>query len=313
MLLDDSIFIAGHTGLVGSAILSKLQKDNYRNIHYRTHQELDLTYQRNVDDYFAKIKPKYVFIAAGKVGGIIDNDKNPSDFIFTNLSIQNNVIYAAQTVNVKKLIFFGSSCMYPKNCIQPMDESMLLEGRPEPTSIAYAIAKLAGVQACLSVNKKFNKDIFLPLIPNSIYGPNDNFDPISGHVISSLIHKFHAAQKNNLSELLLWGSGQPKREFIYVDDVVDACMFLMKRENNIKLPINIGTGNDITIRELADLISKKLNFSGKIMWDKTKPDGAPRKLLSSSKINKMGWHSKVNLSEGLDKTINWFLNNNTKL
>lgn len=306
MLQDDSIYIAGHSGLIGSALLKKFHKEKYTNIHIKTRNELDLTNRGSVDDFFSQSKPKYVFLAAGKVGGIIENNKNPADFIISNLLIQNNIMLAALNYKVRRLIFFGSSCMYPKSCKQPMNESMLMTGKPEPTSIAYAVAKLAGMQTCISINKQFKQEKFLPFIPNSVYGPNDNFDPNSSHVLSSLINKFYKAKKEEIDHVELWGSGQPRREFIYSDDLADACYFLVNQKKFNQLPINIGVGIDFSISELASIIASEVGFKGRIIWDKSKPDGAPRKLLDSSYLNSLGWKSNVNLRNGIKKTIKWY-------
>ena len=211
--------------------------------------------------------------------------------------------------NVKKLIYFGSSCMYPKNATQPMNEDLLFTGKPEETSLSYAVSKLSGLQTCLALNDQLKKNIFMPVIPNSVYGPNDNFDPMKGHVLSSLINKFYFAKVNKQNEVTLWGSGNPKREFLFVDDLVDACIFLLKQKTNLTFPMNIGYGSDITIKELADLISSKLKYQGKISWDMSKPDGAYQKLLCSSKINCLGWHPKTSLNVGIDNTIDWFMKN----
>ncbi len=306
MLIDDSVYVAGHSGLIGSAVLRKLQKEKYNNIHFKSHSEIDLTKRDCVEDFFDEIKPKYVFLAAGKVGGIIENDEYPADFIISNLLIQTNIMMASQRLNVQKLIFFASSCMYPKNCKQPMDESMLLTGKPESTSIAYAISKLAGMQSCLSYNKQYSKVKFLPLIPNSVYGPNDNFDPNSSHVLSALIGKFYNAKIKKSSSIELWGTGEPRREFIHADDVADASLFLIKQKNLNQLPVNIGVGEDYSIKQLAKIIASEIGYEGKIIWDSSKPDGAPRKLLNSSYLNDLGWKPKIELKKGIKNTFNWF-------
>lgn len=306
---NSKILIAGHTGMIGSSFLRKLQGEDYENIICVSSQECDLTNQNEVNKLFRSKSPEYVILAAGKVGGIIENDEFPADFILTNTQIQNNVLFAAYNNNIKKLIFFGSSCMYPKNATQPMNEDLLFSGKPEETSLSYAVSKLAGLQTCLALNKQMKKNIFLPVVPNSVYGPNDNFDPMKGHVLSSLISKFYFAKENKQDEVKLWGSGKPKREFLYVDDLVDACIFLLTLELNPTFPLNIGYGSDITIKELADLISSKLKYQGIISWDESKPDGAYQKLLSSSKINSLGWKPKTDLDVGIDNTIRWFIKN----
>lgn len=303
------ILIAGHTGMIGSSFLKKLQDEDYKNIICVSSQECDLTNQNEVNKLFHSCSPEYVILAAGKVGGIIENKEFPADFILTNTQIQNNVFLSSYINNVKKLIFFGSSCMYPKKATQPMREDSLFSGKLEETSLSYAVSKLSGLQTCLALNNQLKKNIFLPVIPNSVYGPNDNFDPMKGHVLSSLISKFYFARENNQDNVTLLGSGNPKREFLYVDDLVDACIFLLKLKTDITFPLNIGYGSDITIKELAYLISSKLKYHGEISWDVSKPDGAYQKLLCSSKINGLGWHSKTTLDTGIDNTIKWFINN----
>ena len=240
------------------------------------------------------------------MGGIQSNIELPYSFLFQNLIIGSNLIEASILNKVPKLINLGSSCMYPKNCKQPMDESMLLTGKPEPTSIAYAISKLAGMQSCLSYNKQYSKVKFLPLIPNSVYGPNDNFDPNSSHVLSALIGKFYNAKIKKSSSIELWGTGEPRREFIHADDVADASLFLIKQKNLNQLPVNIGVGEDYSIKQLAKIIASEIGYEGKIIWDSSKPDGAPRKLLNSSYLNDLGWKPKIELKKGIKNTFNWF-------
>jgi len=308
MQSSDLIYIAGHEGLIGSAILRALQSSGYNNLLLRTHQELELTNNLLVDQFFEQYKPKYVFLAAGKVGGIIENKTYPADFIHTNLNIQLNVMNASQKNNIKKLIFFASSCMYPRECNQPMAEDILLSGQPEPSSIAYAIAKLAGLQMCLAYNKQFNEQRFIPVIPNSAYGPHDNFDPNSGHVLSALITRLHKAKSEGVKSVTLWGSGNPKREFIHADDIAEASIWLMTKDTReISLPINIGVDYDVSIKELALIISDIVGYDGLIEWDLSKPDGAPRKLLDSSRIKSLGWKSKIDFKDGLKQTYNWYL------
>jgi GDP-L-fucose synthase len=308
MQSSDLIYIAGHEGLIGSAILRALQSSGYNNLLLRTHQELELTNNLLVDQFFEQYKPKYVFLAAGKVGGIIENKTYPADFIHTNLNIQLNVMNASQKNNIKKLIFFASSCMYPRECDQPMAEDILLSGQPEPSSIAYAIAKLAGLQMCLAYNKQFNEQRFIPVIPNSAYGPHDNFDPNSGHVLSALITRLHKAKSEGVKSVTLWGSGNPKREFIHADDIAEASIWLMTKDTReISLPINIGVDYDVSIKELALIISDIVGYDGLIEWDLSKPDGAPRKLLDSSRIKSLGWKSKIDFKDGLKQTYNWYL------
>ena len=308
MKSSDLIYVAGHEGLIGSAIVRTLQSSDYNNLLLRTHQELELTNTLLVDQFFDKYKPKYVFLAAGKVGGIVENKTYPADFIRTNLNIQLNVMNAAQKNNINKLIFFGSSCMYPRECKQPMAEDILLSGQPEPTSIAYAIAKLAGLQMCLAYNKQFNEQRFIPVIPNSAYGPHDNFDPNSGHVLSALITRFHKAKSEGTKSVTLWGSGNPRREFIHTDDIAKASLWLMENDTkNIPLPINIGVDYDVSIKELALTIADIVGYEGVIVWDLSKPDGAPRKLLDSSRMRSLGWKPEIDFKDGLKETYNWYL------
>ncbi len=308
MKSSDLIYVAGHEGLIGSAIVRTLQSSGYNNLLLRTHQELELTNTLLVDQFFDKYKPKYVFLAAGKVGGIVENKTYPADFIRTNLNIQLNVMNAAQKNNINKLIFFGSSCMYPRECKQPMAEDILLSGQPEPTSIAYAIAKLAGLQMCLAYNKQFNEQRFIPVIPNSAYGPHDNFDPNSGHVLSALITRFHKAKSEGTKSVTLWGSGNPRREFIHADDIAKASLWLMENDTkNIPLPINIGVDYDVSIKELALNIADIVGYEGVIDWDLSKPDGTPRKLLDSSRMRSLGWKPEIDFKDGLKETYNWYL------
>ena len=308
MKSSDLIYVAGHEGLIGTAIVRILQSSGYNNLLLRTHQELELTNTLLVDQFFDKYKPKYVFLAAGKVGGIVENKTYPADFIRTNLNIQLNVMNAAQKNNINKLIFFGSSCMYPRECEQPMAEDILLSGQPEPTSIAYAIAKLAGLQMCLAYNKQFNEQRFIPVIPNSAYGPHDNFNPNSGHVLSALITRFHKAKSEGTKSLTLWGSGNPRREFIHTDDIAKASLWLMENDTkNIPLPINIGVDYDVSIKELALTIADIVGYEGVINWDLSKPDGTPRKLLDSSRMRSLGWKPEIDFKDGLKETYNWYL------
>ncbi len=308
------IYIAGHTGLIGSAFLRKFQSLGYENLLIPKHQDLELTDKKAVFDFFMSEKPEYVILAAGKVGGIIENRTYPADFITVNIAIQQNVIEAANKSTVQKLIYFGSSCMYPRECAQPMSENALYSGKPEYTSIAYAVAKMAGLQSCLAYNHQFKAKRFIPVIPNSAYGPGDNFDPNSGHVLSSLIARFHQAKVNQNDSVTLWGSGSPRREFIHVDDIVDACIKLLDSDiQELELPVNLGSGSDISIKELAVLISKVIRFDGEIKWDLSKPDGSPRKLLDSSRFNQFGWFPKVSFDKGIRETYDWYLEKISKL
>jgi len=308
---DACIYVAGHRGLVGSAIVRNLEHEGYSNLLLRSSSELDLTKQADVAAFFQKERPEYVFLAAAKVGGILANSTYPADFIYTNLAIQTNVIHSAFKNKVKKLLFLGSSCIYPKLAPQPMKEEYLLTGLLEPTNESYAIAKIAGIKMCQSYNRQYGTN-FISAMPTNLYGPNDNFDLNTSHVLPALIRKFHEAKTVGAKSVTVWGSGSPYREFLYVDDLADACVFLMRRYNvqseldfGLSL-INIGTGEDITIRELAEMIKGIIGFEGEIEWDKTKPDGTPRKLLNVSKISALGWKSKTGLEDGLRKTYEWY-------
>jgi len=310
--INSSIYIAGHTGLIGSAIVRRLQRAGYNNLIIEDHDKLELTDSVAVDHFFQEHAPEYVILAAGRVGGIVENKSYPADFINTNLSIQLNVFRAAQQVEVSRLIFFASSCMYPREYPQPMAEGALLSGKPEPTSLAYATSKLAGLQMCLAYNQQYGEKRFIPLIPNSAFGPNDNFDPESGHVLSALIRRFHEAKESNADVVTLWGSGEPRREFIHSDDIADAVLFLLNEEvGHLELPLNIGTGADFSILELANKVASVVGYNGKIEWDLTKPDGAPRKLLDSSRIKNFGWQPKINFNQGLQETYQWYLDHVT--
>jgi len=305
------IYVAGHTGLIGSALVRKLQGDGFKNLILKTHDDLDLTDTLAVDTFFKDIKPDYVFLAAGRVGGIVENKTYPADFININLAIQLNVMNAAHRYDVKRLVMFGSSCMYPRECPQPMPEDYLLTGKPEPTSMAYAMAKLVGVEMCLAYNRQFGEKRFIPIIPNSAYGPNDNFNPDAGHVLSVLIRRFHEAKLNNDESITLWGTGAPRREFIHADDIADAAVSLMYSTDieQTDFPINVGVGIDYSIKELALTIADIVGYHGEIKWDTTKPDGAPRKLLDSSRISSLGWKSNKPFEQGLKETYQWYLNN----
>jgi GDP-L-fucose synthase len=313
MKTSNSIYVAGHRGLIGSALVRRLQAEGYENLLLPDHADLELIDALAVDSFFDEYQPEYVLLAAGRVGGIVENQTYPADFINVNLAIQLNVLRAAQRIGVKKLILFGSSCMYPCECPQPMPEEFLLSGKPEPTSLAYAISKLAGLQMCLAYNKQYGEQRFIPVIPNSAYGPNDNFDPKAGHVLSVLIRRFHEAKTTGADSITLWGSGNPRREFIHADDIADACLWLLSNDvSALELPVNIGVGQDYSIRELAESIAHVIGYSGKIEWDTTKPDGAPRKLLDSARMHALGWKAAVNFEEGLKNTYDWYLANAQK-
>ncbi len=304
----DKIFVAGHTGLIGSAVVRRLQDEGYDNLLLASHAELELTDAVAVDRFFNEHSPQYVVLAAGRVGGIIENQTYPADFMNANLAIQLNVLKAAHRSCVQKLILFASSCMYPRECPQPMAETALLSGHPEPTSLAYAISKLAGMQMCLAYNQQYGEQRFIPVIPNSAFGPNDNFDPKSGHVLSSLIRRFHEARQAGAQSLTLWGSGTPRREFIHTDDIANACIALLKGNTaTLTFPLNIGTGRDFSIRELAENIARVIGYSGTIEWDTSKPDGAPRKLLDSTRLRAFGWQPAVDFEAGLKDTYQWYL------
>lgn len=301
------IFVAGHRGLVGSAIKRNLEKQGYQNIVLKTRKELDLLDGFAVKEFFKKERPDYVFLAAAKVGGILANDTHPAEFIFQNLQIQNNIIHNAYLANVKKLLFLGSSCIYPRDCPQPIKEEYLLTGPLEKTNEAYAIAKIAGIKMCQAYNKQYGTK-FISVMPTNLYGPNDNFDLESSHVLPALLRKFHDAKSENKKEVVMWGTGSPKREFLHVDDLADACIFLMNNYNESEI-VNIGAGEDISIRELSEMIKKIVGFEGEIVNDATKPDGTPRKLLDVSRLHQLGWKHKISLKDGIKDTYDWFLVN----
>lgn len=308
MFKDSRIYVAGHTGLLGTALMKKLRKQGYMNIETRAHAELDLTDQRSVEEFFMNERPEYVFMAAGLSGGIMANKTYPATFLHTNIAMQDNVFEAANKYGVKHLIYYGSSCVYPKNATQPIKEDLLLTGEIEKTSEAYAAAKLAGIMACRAYNNQYGTNRFIALLPNSMYGPHDNFDPDDAHVLSALIRKFHEARIGNKDEVVLWGSGNPRREFIYSEDVANASIFAMMNAGRLEnTHYNIGTGIDFSIKELAGIISDITGFSGRIGWDTGKPDGAPRKLLDSSGLLTLGWKPQTFFREGLKKTYDWFL------
>ncbi len=309
------IYIAGHRGLVGSAILRKLEQAGFTNLVYRTHAELDLIDQDQVADFFSTERPKYVFLAAAKVGGIGANQNFPADFIYQNLQIQNNIIHQSYLSGVKKLLFLGSSCIYPRNCPQPIKEEYLLTGELEKTNEPYALAKIVGLKMCQSYNRQYGTN-FIAVMPTNLYGPNDNFDLENSHVIPALIRKFHEAKVKNRETVTVWGTGRPRREFLYVDDMADGCIFLMKNFNPTKeeneagrMFVNLGVGEDQSIRDLTEVIAKIVGFAGKIVWDKTKPDGTTRKLLDVASVNTLGWQAETSLQEGLNRTYNWYLEN----
>lgn len=305
MLKDSKIYVAGHKGLVGSAIVRKLKEEGYSNLIFRNSKELDLTDFKATMDFFKNENPEYVFLAAAKVGGILANRDYPADFIFNNLSIQSNVIESSRQVGVKKLLFLGSSCIYPKFAQQPIKEEYLLDGKLEDTNEPYAIAKIAGIKLCQSYNRQFGTN-FISVMPTNLFGINDNFDLNSSHVLPALIRKMHDAKEANSPNVTLWGTGSPKREFLYVDDLAEALLFLMNNYNDSDC-INIGTGEDIAIKDLAELIKKIVDYKGEVVWDTSKPDGTPRKLLDVSKINNLGWRHTTKLEIGIRNTYSWYL------
>jgi GDP-L-fucose synthase len=299
------IYVAGHRGMVGSAIVRKLSSIGYRNLVVRTRSELDLTHQQAVNDFFAKEKPDYVYIAAAKVGGIYANNTYRAEFIYQNMMMEANIIHAAMQAGVKRLLFLGSSCIYPRNCPQPIKEEYLLSGPLEPTNEPYAIAKIAGIKLCESYNRQYGTE-YVAVMPTNLYGANDNYDLNNGHVLPALIRKAHEAKLAESPELVVWGSGKPMREFLYVDDMADACIFLMQRK--IKEGIfNVGSGTDISIRELAEMIMEVVGCKANIVFDSTKPDGTPRKLLNVDRLGILGWEASTPLRAGLVKAYADFL------
>ena len=295
---ESKIYIAGHRGMVGSAILRRLQKEGYSNFVLRTSSELDLRNQQAVTDFFAIEKPDYVFLAAAKVGGIIANNTYRAEFLYENLMIQNNVIHESYRNQVKKLMFLGSSCIYPKLAPQPLKEEYLLTGLLEPTNEPYAIAKIAGIKMCDAYRDEYGCN-FISVMPTNLYGPNDNYDLQNSHVLPALLRKFHEAKEGNSKEVTVWGSGTPRREFLHVDDLADACYFLMQQYNEPGL-INIGVGEDISIKELAEKIKEITGFRGSIRFDSSMPDGTPRKLMDVSRLNALGWKATITLKEGIE-------------
>ena len=304
------IYIAGHKGLIGSAFHRYFEKNNYTNLIVADRKDLDLKNQNQTRSFFRDQKIDYVIFAAGKVGGIVENRDKPAEFIMENLSMQVNAFRYAAKYNVKKFIFFASSCVYPKYSDSPMSENIIGSAIPEQTSIGYSTAKYAGIQMSLALNKQSNKVIFIPVIPNSVYGPNDNFNPLSSHVIAALIRKFHEAKINKLPQVEIWGTGLPKREFVYVDDLVEGIIKILSTNlENDFLPINIAPQKDLSIKSLAELISRVIGYDGKIVNDTSKPDGSPRKILDNSRISSLGWKANVSLEKGILITYNWFLEN----
>ena len=304
---DAKIYVAGHRGMVGSAIVRALEEAGYSNIITKTHHELDLCRQEAVESFFAKEKPDYVFLAAAKVGGIVANEEALADFMYDNMILEMNVIHSAWKNNCKKLLFLGSSCIYPRLAPQPMPESCLLTSELEKTNEAYALAKISGLKYCEFLNRQYGTD-YISAMPTNLYGPNDNYHPTHSHVLPALIRRFHEAKVSGASEVTCWGTGNPLREFLYVDDLADACLFLMENYSGNET-VNVGSGKELTIRELTEIVARVIGFEGKISWDTSKPDGTPRKLLDVSKLEKLGWTYKVELEEGIRLAYEDFLNN----
>ena len=304
------IYVAGHRGMVGSAIVRALKNQGYTNIITRTSKELDLRRQIDVEEFFAKEKPDYVFLAAAKVGGILANNEAPADFMYDNMILEMNVIHEAYKNNVKKLMFLGSSCIYPRMAPQPMKEDCLLTSELEKTNEAYALAKISGLKYCEYLNRQYGTD-FISVMPTNLYGPNDNYHPEHSHVLPALIRRFHEAKENNLNQVVIWGTGTPLREFLYVDDLADACVYLMNTYSGNET-VNLGTGKELSIKELAELVKKVVGFKGNITFDTTKPDGTPRKLLDVSKLEKLGWKYKTELEDGIKLAYEDFLNNDMR-
>lgn len=304
---DAKIYVAGHRGMVGSAIVRALEKQGYHNIITRTHKELDLLRQADVEKFFAEEKPEYVFLAAAKVGGIVANSNALADFMYENMIMEMNVIHSAWQNGVKKLEFLGSSCIYPKMAPQPISESSLLTSSLEPTNEAYALAKISGLKYCEYLNRQYGTD-YISAMPTNLYGPNDNYHPTHSHVLPALIRRFHEAKENGLTEVTCWGTGEPLREFLYVDDLADACVFLMNHYSGNET-VNVGTGKELTIKELTELVAEIIGYEGKINWDTSKPNGTPRKLLDVSKLKYLGWTYQTELKDGIRLAYDDFLNN----
>jgi GDP-L-fucose synthase len=311
---DSKIYVAGHRGLVGSAIVRRLQAGGYENILLRTHAELDLIDQRAVKEFFRMERPEYIFIAAAKVGGIYANNTYPADFIYQNLMIESNIIDASYREGAKKLMFLGSSCIYPKYAPQPMKEEYLLTGALEPTNEPYSIAKITGIKMCASYNRQYETN-FISVMPTNLYGPGDNYDQKNSHALPALIRRMHEAKMQNAKDAVVWGSGTPKREFLYSDDMADACVFLMEKCNasDIGEFVNIGTGKEITIRELSKLIAEIIGFRGNLVFDGSMPDGTPRKILDVSRLQALGWQAKTGFREGISRAYADFLKNTPKV
>ncbi|HQJ09147.1 MAG TPA: GDP-L-fucose synthase [Deltaproteobacteria bacterium] len=304
---EAKIYVAGHKGMVGSAIKRRLEADGYGNLVFRSHTELDLTRQAEVEDFFSSEKPEYVFLSAAKVGGIMANSTFPAEFIYENIMISTNIIHSSYKAGVKKLLNLGSSCIYPKNAPQPLKEEYLLTNTLEPTNEAYAIAKIAAIKLCRFYNEQFGTD-YLSVMPTNLYGPGDNFDLEKSHVLPALIRRFHEAKEGNMPYVTLWGTGTPLREFLYVEDLADACVHVMQNFHAKEIGefVNIGAGRDLPIKDLAELVAGIVGYEGEIRWDSTKPDGMAKKLLDVSRINGMGWKACTTLSQGIKQTYDWY-------
>ncbi|KAB1441029.1 GDP-L-fucose synthase family protein [Candidatus Galacturonibacter soehngenii] len=304
------IYVAGHNGMVGSAIVKQLKLNGYHNILVKTRAELDLTRQEQVEEFFAKEKIEYVFLAAAKVGGIMANSTYPADFMYENMMLEMNVIKSAHLQKVKKLLFLGSSCIYPRMAAQPIKEEYLLTGELEPTNEAYALAKISGMKYCEYLNKQYGTN-FISVMPTNLYGPKDNYHPTNSHVMAAMIHKMHLAKVNKSEEVVIWGSGTPLREFLYSEDLADACIYLMNHYSESKT-VNIGTGKEISIENLALLVKEIIGYEGKLVFDKSKPDGTPRKLLDIGKLKQLGWNYKTHIRDGIRLSYEDYLKNNNK-
>lgn len=307
---EAKIYVAGHSGMVGSAIVRQLQKEGYDNLILRTSKELDLRRQDQVENFFKEQKPDYVFLAAAKVGGIIANNNQPAEFMYDNMILEMNVIHSAFLNSVKKLMFLGSSCIYPRLAPQPMPESCLLTSSLEQTNEAYALAKISGLKYCEYLNRQFGTD-YISVMPTNLYGPNDNYHPEHSHVLPAMIRRFHEAKQQNLPEVVIWGTGTPLREFLYVDDLAEACVFLMNTYSGDET-VNLGTGKELTIAQLAELVKRVTGYQGRIIFDTSRPDGTPRKLLDVSKLTKLGWKYKTELEEGIQLAYNDFLDSEVR-
>jgi len=311
MTINSRIFVAGHRGLVGSAICRRLEQLGYESVLTATRDQLDLRDQAAVNYWFRANRPEHVFLVAGTVGGILANSTRPAEFIYDNMMIHATVVHSSHLFAVKKLLYLGSSCIYPRHAVQPMKEEELLSGPLEPTNEAYAIAKIAGIKLCQAYRKQYGSN-FISAMPTNLYGPNDNFDLTSSHVLPAMIRKFHDAREEGRQDVTIWGTGTARREFLHVDDLADACVFLMQRYDEVG-HINVGTGQDLSIRELAALVQRIVHPSANIVWDTSKPDGTPRKQLDVSRLHALGWQHRMSLGEGIESTYQWFLNHRAEL